>query len=465
MTDLATRLEAVLALVGIDPAAAAVEIAGADPVLATRYRVGEAGAVAIAASAVAAADLWRLRGGAPQRIEVPVLAATAAMRSNHYLKIDGAAPPRPRDPVTGFYEVKDGRWVYLHCNFPNLRDANLSALGVAPDPEKIAEAARGWDGAALEDALFAAGGCGALVRSEAEWRALPQAQAVAAEPLIELIRIGDAPPEPLPGGDRPLSGVRALDLTRVLAGPTCGRTLAEHGADVLKIAREDLPDSGMFDLDTGIGKLSAFLDFRTAAGTKTLRDLVRGADIFSQSYRPGALEARGFGPEALAAIRPGIIYVTLDAWGFSGPWRDRRGYDTVVQGPNGMAFTGEGQKPQFLPVSVQDYVAGYLMAMGAMAALKRRDTEGGSWLVRTSLAGAGHFTRDFGLVPQEAYARCGRDIPAEALPALLMDSPSPAGRLTHLAPTARMSATPGRWERPAVALGTHEPVWPERVPA
>ena len=225
----------------------------------------------------------------------------------------------------------------------------------------------------------------------------------------------------------------------------------------MKVARPDLPDSGMFDLDTGLGKLSTYLDFRDPAQADTLRGLIRQGDVFSQSYRPGALASHGFGPEALAAIRPGIVYVTLSAWGHEGPWRDRRGYDTVVQSANGMAFIKPGGRPAFLPASPQDYVAGYLMAYGAMLALARRATEGGSWLVRLSLAGAGHWLRHLGSVDAKDGAA---DLPHAELQSYLAESDSPVGRLTHLAPVVRMSETPARWQRPAVPLGHDAPIWP-----
>ncbi len=440
-----------------DPGPSDVDLDVSDPVLATRYRLSEAGAAAIAASGLAAAELWAMRTGRRQRVTVDGRHATGAMRSNHYLKIDGAAPARPRDAVTGFYQVKDGRWVYLHCNFHNLRDRNIGVLGAEPTRASVAAKAAAWDGLALEDALFAAGGCGALIRSEAEWDATPQAATVAGMPLMEISRIGDAPPAPLPAGDRPLSGIRALDMTRVLAGPTGARTLAEHGAEVMRVARADLPDSGMFDLDTGLGKLSTFLDFRNPAQAETLRGLIRQSDVFCQAYRPGALASHGFGPEELAALRPGIVYVTLSAWGHEGPWRDRRGYDTVVQSANGMAFTSAGSQPAFLPASPQDYVAGYLMAYGAMVALGRRATEGGSWLVRLSLAGAGHWIRGLGSVDP---AKGAAELSSDDLAPFMMESASPTGRLTHLAPAAVLSETPARWHRPAVPLGHNAPVWP-----
>lgn len=445
-----------------DPGPDRLSVTGGDPILRTRYRIAEAGAAAIAASGLAAADLWALRTGRQQRVTVDARHAAAMLRSNTYLRIDGARPPPVSGDVTGFYPVKDGRWIYLHCRFPNLRSHNLGVLGVGADKAAIAAAAATWDGPALEEAIFAAGGCGGLIRSEAEWAALPQSAAVAAVPVLEIIRIGDAPPEPLPAGSRPLSGIRVLDLTRVLAGPTCARTLAEHGADVMKVSHPTLPDSGAFDLDTGLGKLSSYLDLDDPAQAETLRGLVREGDVFSQSYRPGALAAQGFSPEALAALRPGIVYVTLSAWGHTGPWRMRRGFDTVVQTANGMAFQPGGARPEFLPASPQDYTAGYLMAFGAMVALARRAQQGGSWHVRVSLAGTGHWIRQRGLVDDAAWTPLPAELPTEELSRFLEQSDSPAGRLTHVGPVAQLSETPGRWSRPSVPLGTHAPVWPDR---
>jgi crotonobetainyl-CoA:carnitine CoA-transferase CaiB-like acyl-CoA transferase len=439
-----------------------VQMTGGDPVFPTRYRLAEPGAAVIAATGVAAADLWRLKTGRQQQVRVDGRAAAAALRSSRYLRINGERPPEDPEKITGFYQLKDGRWMYLHCNFSNLREKNLAVIGAESNKDAVAKAVAKWDGLALEDAIFDGGGCGSFVRSEDEWNRLPQAQTVARLPLLEIIKIGEAPPEPLPAGHRPLSGVRVLDLTRVLAGPTCARTLAEHGADVLRVTRKDLPDMGMTDFDTGIGKLNTHIDLRNPAEAETMRSLIKTCDVFSQSYRPGSLDRRGLSPEALAELRPGIVYVTLNAWGHEGPWRDRRGYDTAVQGANGMAWQGEGQRPQFMPVSAQDYVAGYLLAYGAMVALGRRVLEGGSWFVRLSLAGAGHWIRGHGLTDAAEYANVPVEYPAAELQSLLTQHDSPIGCLTHLAPVVQLSETPAFWARPAVPRGTHPAEWPGR---
>ena len=283
----------------------AVEITGdTDPILPTPFRIGETSAATLAAVGLAVTDLWALRTGRRQEVAVDTRQATASLRSGRYMHLDGAAVSTERNTVMGVYPAKNGRWSYLHCNFPNHRAAALRVLGVPEDREAVRQAVAQWDALELEEAIIAAKGAGGMVRTMAEWAQHPQAAAIASLPLMEIVKIGDSPPEKLPDGDRPLSGVRVLDLTRVLAGPTCARTLAEHGADVLKITAAHLPNIGYQEYDTGHGKLSAHLDLREPKDFETLRGLVREADVFSQGYRPGTLGqsravARGTG--AIAA--------------------------------------------------------------------------------------------------------------------------------------------------------------------
>jgi crotonobetainyl-CoA:carnitine CoA-transferase CaiB-like acyl-CoA transferase len=432
-----------------------ITFSGADPIFPTPYCIGTAGAAALGAVGVAVSRLWFLRTKRYQGVNVDVRAAAAAMRSARYLKIDGKAPTEIWDPLSGYYPVKDGRWVSIHCNFANHREAAMKVLDSPVDRAAAECASRGWDGLELEDAIHAAKGCAGQARTAAEWAQHPHAAAVALQPLLEIRKIGEAKAEALPAGRRPLAGVRVLDLTRVLAGPTCARTLAEHGADVLKISGAHLPDSGASEFDTGIGKLSAHLDLRTQAGADALRRLLREADVFSQSYRPGALAERGFSAERIADIRPGIVYVTLSAWGTEGPWRDRRGFDSIVQTVSGMAYAQCGDKPKLMPVSAIDYVSGYLMAYGALVALSRRATDGGSWLVRVSLARTGKWIVDRGIV--EDFA----SVPIPEVKDLLIKTKSPAGEIEHLKPVLGLSETPPRWDRPPVPLGTHPAEWPQ----
>ncbi|HZN50140.1 MAG TPA: CoA transferase [Methylomirabilota bacterium] len=452
-----------------DDRARAVEITGgADPILPTPFRIGETSAAALAAVGLAVSDLWALQTGRGQDIAVDTRQATASLRSGHYLKMDGSEVSTERNTIMGVYPAKNGRWSYLHCNFPNHRAAALSVLGVPEEREAVRQAVAKWDALELEEAIIAAKGAGGMVRTVDEWAKHPQAAAIASLPLMEIVKIGDSAPEKLPDGDRPLSGIRVLDLTRVLAGPTCARTLAEHGADVLKITGKHLPNIGYQEYDTGHGKLSAHLDLREPRDVEILRELVRETDVFSQGYRPGTLGGRGFSPEALAKLRPGVVFVSLSAFSHVGPWASRRGFDTVVQTVSGITnrqgelFPGASPGPQFYPVSAIDYLTGYLMAFGAMVALARRVREGGSWLVRISLAQTGRWLVGRGQVPEAQL----KGVPKEFTPAELtrwsMSSDTPVGRLGHLAPVVRLSETPPRWARPSVPLGYNEPVWPAR---
>jgi crotonobetainyl-CoA:carnitine CoA-transferase CaiB-like acyl-CoA transferase len=441
---------------------------GTDPILPTPYRIADAGAATLAATGLAAADLWELRSGKSQPVSVDVRRATASLRSGQYMKLGDGEVSHARNSIMGIYPTKDGRWSYLHCNFPNHRAAALSVLNVPEDRDAVAKAVLTWNAADLEEAIIAAKGAGGMVRSHAEWAEHPQAAAIASLPLMEVIRIGDAPAEPLPAGNRPLSGVRVLDLTRVLAGPTCARTLAEHGADVLKITGAHLPNIGYQEFDTGHGKLSAQLDLRQPSDLATLKGLVAEADVFSQGYRPGTLGGRGLSPEELCAIRPGLVYVSLCAFSHAGPWASRRGFDTVVQTVSGITHhqaevvPGKTPAPYFYPVSAIDYCTGYLMAFGAMVALGRRAREGGSWLVRISLAQVGKWIVDLGEVPGEAARAAPAEFTPEELAKWSMVSDTPAGRLRHLGPVVGLPLTPPYWARPSVPLGYNKPEWPAR---
>ena len=453
------------------PAARADAVAfsgGTDPILPTPFRVGDAGAATLAATGLAAADLWELRSGRRQDIAVDARQATASLRSGHYMKLGDGHVSSARNPIMGVYPTRDGRWSYVHANFPNHRAAALKVLGVPEDRAAVAKAVLNWNALDLEEAIIAARGAGGMVRTHAEWADHPQAAALNALPLMEIVRIGDSPPEPLPEGKRPLSGVRVLDLTRVLAGPTCARTLAEHGADVMKITGAHLPNIGYQEFDTGHGKLSAHLDLREQKDVETLKGLVREADVFSQGYRPGTLGGRGLSPEELAAIRPGLVYVSLCAFGHTGPWASRRGFDTVVQTVSGITarqaevVPGKTPGPQFYPVSAIDYCTGYLMAFGAMVALGKRAREGGSWLVRISLAQVGKWIVDLGEVPADALRGVPEEFTAAELDRWSLTSETPAGKLRHLGPVVKLSETPPYWARPSVPLGYHPPVWPAR---
>ena len=441
---------------------------GTDPILPTSFRIGDTSTAALSAVGLAVSDLWESRTGRRQEVSVDARRATASLRSGKYMQMDGAGVSTERNAVMGVYPTKDGRWSYLHCNFPNHRAAALNVLGVAEDRDAVTKAVAKWNAQDLEDAIIEAKGAGGMVRTMEEWTKHPQAAAIANLPLMEIVKLSDSPPEALPEGSRPLSGVRVLDLTRVLAGPTCARTLAEHGADVMKITGAHLPNIGYQEYDTGHGKLNAQLDLREMKDMETLRELVSQTDVFSQGYRPGTLGGRGLSPEELAELRPGIVYISLCAFSHMGPWASRRGFDTVVQTVSGITnrqgdlFPGATPGPQFYPVSAIDYLTGYLMAFGGMVALNRRVHEGGSWLVRISLAQVGRWLVSQGEIPEANLKNISAEFTPEEIASWSTVSDTPMGKLGHLGPVLSLSETPPRWARTSVPLGHHDPVWPER---
>jgi len=439
----------------------AVELTGAEPVLPSSFAVGTAAQATIAAAALASAELWRLRTGRQQRVSVAMRDAAIEFRSEHYLRVDGKTTPPIWNKIAGLYRCGDGRWVRLHTNFPHHRDGVLKLLGCEHERAAVQRALDGWKGEDFETAAAEAGLVVTMTRSFPEWDAHGQGRALATLPVFSIERIGDAPPKPLPAGERPLSGVRALDLTRVIAGPVCGRTLAAHGAEVMLVTAAHLPQMGALVIDSGRGKLSTFIDLRDAAGRETLNGLLRDADIFVQGFRPGAVANTGFGPEQAAAARPGIIYVSLSAYGHEGPWAGRRGFDSLVQNANGIndaeAAAAGAAQPKPLPCQALDHGAGYLMAFGAMTALARRVTEGGSWHVRVSLAQTGHWIRGLGRV---ANGLACPDPGFEAVRDRLEEMDSGFGRLTTVRHAAVLSDTPAHWARPSVPVGTHKPEWP-----
>jgi crotonobetainyl-CoA:carnitine CoA-transferase CaiB-like acyl-CoA transferase len=461
VSDTRTALTKIWLEHGHEPAALdQLDLTGHEPVLPSPFAVGTALQTAVAASALAAAEIWRARSGRRQRVGVDMRAAAAAARGEWYLNVDGKPAREGWDKIAGTYECGDGRFVRLHTNFPHHRAGTLALLGCAYDRAAVAQALKRWTAFDLEDAAAKAGLVITAMRSFTEWDAHPQGQAIATLPLMIIDRIGEASPRRWPAGNRPLAGLRVLDLTRVIAGPVAGMTLAAHGADVLLITAPHLPAIEPLVIETGRGKLSAQLDLRAAEDRATFESLLREADVMIQGYRPGALAALGYGPNAVARIRPGIVYVSLCAYGHEGPWSNRRGFDSLVQTASGLnvaeaeAAGIAGPKP--MPAQVLDHSTGYLLAFAAMTALLRNAREGGSWHARLSLAQTGFWLRSLGRVDGFKIKDPSRDDFLDCLE----ESDSGFGRLSAVRHPATLSDTPPHWARPSVPLGTHPPAWP-----
>jgi crotonobetainyl-CoA:carnitine CoA-transferase CaiB-like acyl-CoA transferase len=436
-----------------------VLLKGSDPVFPSSFAVGTAAQTSIAAAALAACELGHARG--QQRQTVGVDMAHAALECEGWFSVNGQAVD-PWDSFSGLYACADG-WVRVHANFAHHRDGALALLGLSSATatrEDAQGALRNWRALDFEQAAADRGLVASALRSFAEWDAQPQSQAVAAQPLLTVERIGDAEPLALPdllADQRPLTGLRVLDLTRIVAGPVAGRTLAALGADVMLVNSPHLPNIGVI-AESSRGKLSCHLDLHVEDHRHAMNALIADADVFVQGYRPGGLEALGYGAQALAVHRPGIIVVSLTAYGTQGPWAQRRGFDSLVQAATGFnlaeADAAGSAQPQALPMQILDHASGYLMAFAAAAAKVRQLQEGGSWHVHVSLAQTAHWLRSLGRVPS------GFGVTAQDRQPYLDNYASGFGDLVAVRPTPQLSRTPAHWSRPSVPPGTHAPVWP-----
>lgn len=448
------------------PADGEVAITGRDPVYSTKFRIGETCAAVLAGVGVAVSDIWEMKTGRRQNVAIDVRHAAAGLNSSRYMQRPGrdgtfativSERHEAMRAVTQPWPTKDGRWFLPHFGLPNLAERALKVLDCKQEPGSVKEAVARRDAMELEEAFDEIRGCGAMVRTRDEWLDHPHGQLLAAKPIVEITKIGDSEPEPFPKGDRPLSGIRTLDLTRILAGPVAARTLAEHGAEVLMVTGEGLPQIPEHVIDTSHGKRSCYLDLKTPEGGARLRELVQSADVFSQGYRPGIMEKHGFGPEQLTKIRPGIVALSISCFGEGGPLSHRAGWEQIAQTVTGICHEGANDHPALLPAAACDYTTGYLGAYGVLLALARRAREGGSYHVRVSLCQSGMFIYRQGNVAVDGP---GMDLGEDELDAIRIETNPASGPLRHLGPILQMSETPPRWIRPTPVLGGNGPEWP-----
>lgn len=458
------------------------------------FKLGSAAQISIGLSGLATAYILSLRTGNMQDVSVDARHAILDISSESWYTIDGQMPTAPlRDHLAAIYRTKDDNFVRLHTNFPHHRQGILNILQCDPTPEAVQAALLQWNAEDLEDEASKQKLCVTAYRSFEEWDKHPQAAALKGTPPIQLIKIGEAPKRDNKDSPRfPLEGIRVLDLCRVLSGPVCGRTLAAYGADVLLITSPNLPDLPVLDIDTSRGKRTTQLDLTQTPQKDCLKELVKDADVFLQAYRPGGLQERGFGPQELAKVRPGIVSANLSAYGWEGPWKHRRGFDSLVQTATGFnwaeaeAFANfNGQpgmdkpEPRALPVQALDHVAGYFLAFGIQAAIAKTITEGGSWEVRVSLAAVAQWLRSLGQLPPDTAFRDGKPLPKRMIPpdpevaALSVtlreatgDKRDVEGRLrtmTAIRHAAQLSVTPAKDVEAPMCLDRHQPVWLPRV--
>ncbi|SDJ57704.1 CoA-transferase family III [Pseudomonas delhiensis] len=424
--------------------------------LPSTFAVTDLASASIAAAGLATAALLKRAGQAPGALQVD--RRLASFWFAWTLRPQGWALPPMWGDIAGDYATRDG-WIRLHTNASHHRAAVVRVLGPVASREEAAARVATWSKAELEHAVVATGGCAAEMRSIDEWKAHPQGQALAEQDLVwsQEQAIAPAPAWAL-AADRPLAGVRVLDLTRVLAGPVASRFLAGLGAEVLRIDPPGWDEPGVIP-EVCLGKRCARLDLKDLPGRERFEELLRHTDVLIHGYRGDALENLGFDAEVRQDLAPGLVDVSLNAYGWSGPWRNRRGFDSLVQMSTGIAEAGmrwrQADKPVPLPVQALDHATGYLMAAAALCGLGRRLGSGRGSTWRLSLARTAQFLVEQGM-RADALPALAEEAPADLGPAIETTAWGPAQRLR---PPLLLEGTPLQWALPAAALGSSKPYW------
>jgi hypothetical protein len=423
--------------------------------LTSAFPVTDVGCATMGTAALAVAELVAAHGGKPPAVNIDRRLASFWLKAS-IRPVGWKIPPTWGD-IAGDYPTRDG-WIKLHTNQPHHRAAALRVLGTPGDRAAAARAVATWAKAELEAAVVAQGGCAAEMRTPAEWAAHPQGQAVAAEPLVRVAAREAGAPLALAGDPaRPLRGLRVLDLTRVLAGPIATRFLAGYGAEVLRIDPLDWNEPPLVP-EVTLGKRCARLDLRAPADRAVFEALLRDAHVFVNGYRPGALDGLGYDAAARRRLAPGLIDVCLDAYGWTGPWATRRGFDSLVQMSSGIAAAGmrwrNAEEPVPLPAQALDHATGYLAAAAVVRGITGRMTNASGFEARLSLARAAKFLTDAQGAP--AAAPLAPETSADLAPDIEPTSWGPARRL---APPIAIVGAPMRWALPASALGTALALW------
>ena len=462
-------LDDLLNVIGVSEAdtGGEIRIDGTDPLVDSRFRPAIAAASALAAQGAAIAAIWRERTGIGQDVTVDARQAVVpGLQTINHIRQNGVFHelyPRSRYDSHGFYQTRDGRQIYI-LRAPLYTEnllRTLELLGCSYAPASMAAAVAKWDALDLENALAEQRLVGVIARPRSEWLGHPQGRWLASRPPVEIEKIGESEPEPLGPSQRPLSGVKVLDFTHVLAGPVSSRTLAEQGADVLHLIAQHHMDPVRLTIDTGLGKRSAFLDVDRPDDAEILRRLVTEADVFVHSWRTGGLDRRGFSVEEMADRRPGLIYVSVSCYGSGGPWATRGGYEPCGQTACGLVLEeGSVEEPKLAVTgTLNDYLAGYLAAAGVLGALIRRAKEGGSYHVKVSLTRASMWVQEIGQLPREKWPQT--EMPMVPLPEDLQQISSPFGTITVPRPITRYSVSEAFWNRPPQPAGASLPEWSE----
>lgn len=469
--DFDGELRRILSPLGLTPedAGGIITATSLDPLMRSSIRLGSAAALALVQQSVVAAHLWKMRTGLGQNISIDLgqaIRRLAPMSDFTWETLNGIPADlhdRGIQNFLRFYETQDARHVIPANMYPGLVTKMCAALDCAPTPDAIARAIKKHTADDLERLGEEGGFVMAKVRTIDEFVDEPVFEYLAAEPLIRIEKIGDSAPEPLPAfGTHPLSGIRALGMGHVIAGAGIGRSLGSLGADVLNVWRAMDWEQDALVTTASVGTRSTRIHARTEQGRQQMHDLLLDADIFYANRRPGLLADLGLDFDTAAAIRPGLIHVTVSTHGDAGPWKDRIGFDQVAGTVTGMVATeGSLQDPKLPPTNiVNDYLVGWLGATGAMAALARRATEGGSYRVHVSLDRAALWILSLGTLERNYVASAfGQSREHTLIDPQLFTSLTPLGLYQGVTEQVTLSRTPHHYTNVLSARGADQAVW------
>src|SRR6476469_2237064 len=443
---------------------------GADPVIRSPHHLGEASGMAQLLIGIAGAAIWHTRTDKNTDITIDIIDALHHLHSTHFVQQQGRLINVGAEyvDVNGMFLCRDGRYVMIEGGSPytKLLKGYLNFFDCGYNKKSIAREVAKWDSADLEEALAKAGLPASRTFSREEWLAHPQGIVLNKAPVIDIEKIDDGPPVPFDtGATPPLQGIRVLDFTHVLAGPRSARTLAEYGADVLHISSPAYPDTFAQHLGVDEGKKCAYLDLREVADRETMQRLAKQTDVFTNNYRPGVNMRFGLLPAELAAASErGLVYLDINAFGHSGPWSERPGFDQNTQVATGFAVKeGEPDKPRFSPVFyLGDLMASFFAAAGMMVALLRRSIEGGSYHVKISLARSVMWVQEMGFLETAAQ----ESIPDKDIyPTKMASIDSVYGKLSFLASPLTFSNLDLPGKSSLTPYGADAPQWQDSTKA
>ncbi len=472
MPALPSAVDELLQPLGItDSFCGTLTLHGKDPVLASCHKLGEATASVLGARAVAAAALWKERTGQNTDLDIRLVDSIHALHATNFVWLNGyKVDIDPTGiPVTGRFKCKDGKWIFFIAGPPYLKLLNgyMKFFDCGNTKASVAREVAKWGSHDLEEALAKIGMPATVPRSAEEWATHPQGAALAAQPAIQLEKIAESDPVPLPSGGTAMEGLKVLDWSHVLAGPTAAKELARYGATTMHVRSPYQLDPLVMALWGNHGKRSCFLDFSRGPGPdrdiQRMHDLLAGADAFVYSWRPAVARRFGFDMDSVLSRgrSKGLVYVDINCYGWGGPWDDRGGFDHNGQMASGFAVSeGSADDPKLSPVGyLNDLLCGHLAAAGAMTALLRRAREGGSWHVKVSLVQAGMWVQRLGLLQPDTYTNKPSVPNTDNFDVALTKVDSPLGEVTYLADPLQYSTMPEADVSGPVSFGRDKPEW------